>query len=65
MPKALKEKIAADFKEAAADGSIGVRLGATGSVINIGGPDDFAAAIAEQTAAIAATVKAINFKPRT
>ena len=34
MSKALKEKIAADFKEAAADGSIGARLGATGSVIN-------------------------------
>lgn len=64
MSKALKEKIAADFKEAAADGSIGARLGATGSVINVGGPDDFAAAIAEQSAAIAATVKAINFKPR-
>ncbi len=64
MSKALKEKIAADFKEAAADGSIGARLGATGSVINVGGPDDFAAAIKEQSAAIAATVKAINFKPR-
>jgi tripartite-type tricarboxylate transporter receptor subunit TctC len=64
MSKELKEKIAADFKEAAADGSIAQRLAATGSVINIGGPDEFAAAIKEQSAAIAATVKAIDFKPR-
>jgi tripartite-type tricarboxylate transporter receptor subunit TctC len=64
MSKELKEKIAADFKEAAADGSIAKRLAATGSVINIGGPDNFAAAIAEQRATIAATVKAINFQPR-
>jgi len=63
-PRALKEKIAADFKEAAADGSIAARLAATGSVINVGGPDEFSAAIEEQRAAIAATVKAINFKPK-
>ncbi len=64
MPKELKEHIAADFKEAAADGSIASRLAATGSVINVGGPDEFSAAIEEQRAAIAATVKAINFKPK-
>ncbi len=64
MPKPLKEKIAADFKEAAADGTIAARMAASGSVINIGGPDEFAAAIAEQRAAVAATAKSINFKPR-
>jgi tripartite-type tricarboxylate transporter receptor subunit TctC len=64
MSKELKERIAADFKEAAADGSIASRLAATGSVINVGGPDEFSAAIEEQRAAIAATVKAINFKPK-
>src|SRR5215510_8785250 len=64
MSKEHKERIAADFKEAAADGSIGARLAATGSVMNVGGPDEFAAAIEEQRATIAATVKAINFKPR-
>jgi tripartite-type tricarboxylate transporter receptor subunit TctC len=63
-PQALKEKIAADFKEAAADGTIAARLAATGQVINVGGPDEFAAAIEEQRSAIAATVKAINFKPK-
>jgi tripartite-type tricarboxylate transporter receptor subunit TctC len=64
MSKELRQKIAADFKEAAADGSIAARMAATGSVINVGGPDEFAAAIEEQRATIAATVKAINFKPR-
>jgi tripartite-type tricarboxylate transporter receptor subunit TctC len=64
MSKELRERIAADFKEAAADGSIAARLAATGSVINVGGPDEFSAAIEEQRATIAATVKAINFKPR-
>jgi tripartite-type tricarboxylate transporter receptor subunit TctC len=62
MSKAFKESIAADFKAAAADGT--ARLAATGQVINIGGPDELAAAIAEQRATIAATVKAINFKPK-
>ena len=64
MSKDLKERIAADFKAAAADGSIASRLAATGSVINVGGPDEFSAAIEEQRATIAATVKAINFKPK-
>ncbi len=64
MPDALKDKIAADFKAAAADGSIADRLKATGQVINVGGPKEFAAAIAEQSANIAAVVKAINFKPK-
>jgi tripartite-type tricarboxylate transporter receptor subunit TctC len=63
-PAALKERIAADFKAAAADGSIASRLAATGQVINVGGPQDFAAAIEEQRATVAATVKAINFKPK-
>jgi tripartite-type tricarboxylate transporter receptor subunit TctC len=63
-PKELKEKIAADFRAVAADGSIASRLAATGQVINVGGPDEFAAAIEEQRAAVAATAKAINFKPK-
>jgi len=63
-PKEVKERIAADFKAAAMDGSIAQKLAATGQVINVGGPDEFAAAIEEQRAAIAATVKAISFKPK-
>jgi tripartite-type tricarboxylate transporter receptor subunit TctC len=60
----LKEKIAADVMAVAADGVIAERLKATGQVINIGGPKQFADAIDAQRAKIAATVKAINFKPK-
>ena len=63
-PAALKEKIAADFRTAAADGAIADRLKATGQVINVGGPQEFTAAIAEQQSNVAATVKAIDFKPK-
>jgi tripartite-type tricarboxylate transporter receptor subunit TctC len=64
LPNELKEKIAADFRAVAADGTIAERLKATGQIINIGGPKEFAEAIAEQRAKVAATVKAIDFKPR-
>lgn len=64
MPDALKDKIAADFRDAAADGSIGERLKATGQVISVGGPKEFAASIEEQRANIAKIVKAIDFKPK-
>jgi tripartite-type tricarboxylate transporter receptor subunit TctC len=64
MPDALKEKIAADFKAVAEDGTIGERLKSTGQVINVGGPKEFAAAIDEQRSNIAAVVKAIDFKPK-
>jgi tripartite-type tricarboxylate transporter receptor subunit TctC len=64
MPEALKEKIAADFAAAAADGSIGERLKNTGQVINVGRPKEFAAAIEEQRANIARVAQAINFKPK-
>ena len=60
----LKEKIAADFRAVAADGSIADRLKATGQVINVGGPKEFGDAINEQRAKVAATVKAIDFKPK-
>jgi tripartite-type tricarboxylate transporter receptor subunit TctC len=64
MPEALKEKIAADFRDAASDGSIGERLKATGQVINVGGAKEFAEAIEEQRSNVAAVVKAIDFKPK-
>ncbi len=64
IPNELKEKIAADIKSVAADGAIGERLKATGQVINVGGPKDFADSIEEQRAKVAATVKAIDFKPK-
>jgi tripartite-type tricarboxylate transporter receptor subunit TctC len=63
LPAALKDKIAADFRAAAADGAIADRLKATGQVINVGGPKEFAESIEEQRKNVEATVKAINFKP--
>ncbi len=64
MSSELKEKIAAGVRDVAADGSIGNRLEATGQIINIGGPKEFANSIAEQSANVAAVVKAIDYKPK-
>jgi tripartite-type tricarboxylate transporter receptor subunit TctC len=63
IPDALKNKIAADFRAAAQDGAIADRLKATGQVINVGGPKEFAGSIEEQRSNVASIVKAINFKP--
>jgi tripartite-type tricarboxylate transporter receptor subunit TctC len=64
MSDELKEKIAADFRAVAADGSITERLKATGQAINIGGPKEFAESIDEQRRIVAATAKAIDYKPK-
>ena len=64
MSAALKDKITADFHAAAGDGSIADRLKATGQVINVGGSKEFAEAIAEQSANVAAVAKAIGFQPK-
>jgi tripartite-type tricarboxylate transporter receptor subunit TctC len=60
----LKEKIAADVKAVSADPAVAERLKSTGQVVNYGGPAEFADAIAAQRANIAATAKAIDFKPK-
>ena len=64
MPEQLKEKIAAAVRDAAADGSIAGRLEATGQLVQIGGPKEFAGSIAEQSANVATVVKAIDLKPK-
>ena len=64
MSEQLKEKIGADVRDVTADGSIGDRLEATGQILNVGGPKEFASSIAEQSANVAAVVKAIDFKPK-
>jgi tripartite-type tricarboxylate transporter receptor subunit TctC len=64
MAEQLKEKIAADVREVTADGKISERLESTGQIVNIGGPKEFASSIAEQSANVAAVVKAIDFKPK-
>jgi tripartite-type tricarboxylate transporter receptor subunit TctC len=64
MSEELKERIAADFKAAAADGTIADRLKSTAQTINVGGPKEFAESIDEQRKNVSAVVKAINFKPK-
>jgi tripartite-type tricarboxylate transporter receptor subunit TctC len=64
MSAELKDKITADFKAAADDGSIAERLKNTGQVINVGGAKEFAEAIEEQRANVAAVAKAIGHKPK-
>jgi tripartite-type tricarboxylate transporter receptor subunit TctC len=61
----LKEKIAADFKAVSiAEPMIAERLAATGQVMNVGGPQEFAESIKEQHDNVAAVAKAIDFKPK-
>ena len=64
MSNALRERIAADIGAVvAADPTIGQRLSATGQIPNVGGPTEFAAAIEEQRAQIAAIAKELGIKP--
>ena len=64
MSNELKEKIAADFRAVTEDGTIAERLKSTGQAINVAGPKEFAEAIEEQRTNIAATAKAIDYKPK-
>jgi tripartite-type tricarboxylate transporter receptor subunit TctC len=56
----IRNKIAADVKEASADPIIGDRLNLTGQVMNIGNPAEFAASIDEQKAQAAAVAKILG-----
>jgi tripartite-type tricarboxylate transporter receptor subunit TctC len=61
MPSALRERIAADVRAASADPIIIDRLNATGQLLNVGGPAEFAAAIDAQRAQLAAIAKELGF----
>jgi tripartite-type tricarboxylate transporter receptor subunit TctC len=62
-PLELRERIADDVRAvAAADPAIATRLAATGQVVLIRGPAEFAAAIAELRAKLAATAKVLGIK---
>jgi tripartite-type tricarboxylate transporter receptor subunit TctC len=64
MPKELRKRIAADIREVvAADPLIGDRLAATGQLLNVGGPAEFAQATEEQREKIAAIAKELGIKP--
>src|ERR1039457_5165398 len=54
MPLAVRDRIAADIRTIAAEPDVVARLSATGQVVNPGSPAEFAAALADQRAAVAA-----------
>jgi tripartite-type tricarboxylate transporter receptor subunit TctC len=63
MSKELRERIASDVRAVvAADPTIEARLTATGQVLNLGGPAEFAAATEEQRAKLAAVAKDLGIK---
>jgi tripartite-type tricarboxylate transporter receptor subunit TctC len=57
-----RERIAADVR-AVTDATIEQRLIATGQIVNLGSPMEFAAAIADQRARLAAIAKDLGIKP--
>ncbi len=65
IPTDLKERISADIRAVGADPDIGAKLIAGGSTVTTGTPAEFAAAIAEQRAKVAAFAALIGpaFKP--
>jgi tripartite-type tricarboxylate transporter receptor subunit TctC len=63
MPPALRERIAADFRDVAAnDPVISKRLADTGQIMTLRGPADFAANIREQNDQLAAIAKTLGLK---
>jgi tripartite-type tricarboxylate transporter receptor subunit TctC len=63
VPVAVRERIAADIREIAADPTVVARLSSTGQVINPGTPAEFAAALADQRATVAEIGKILDVKP--
>jgi len=64
MPAELRERIAADVRAVAADTTIVTRLTATGQVVNPGTPAEFASAIDQQRAQVAAVAKTLGITPK-
>ena len=62
MPLELRERIAQDVR-AVTDASVELRLIATGQIVNIGGPSEFAAATDQQRARLAQVAKDLGIKP--
>jgi tripartite-type tricarboxylate transporter receptor subunit TctC len=63
MAPALRERIAADLRTAAADPEIAARLTATGQVVSPGSGAEFAASIEAQRNAVATFAKTLGSKP--
>jgi tripartite-type tricarboxylate transporter receptor subunit TctC len=62
MPRELRDRITADIR-AVADDTIKQRLAATGQLVNVGGPDDFAKSIEEQRSQVAKFAEQLGIKP--
>jgi tripartite-type tricarboxylate transporter receptor subunit TctC len=62
MPDAMRESIAADFRAVSADPIIPKRLGDIGTLMNIRGPAEFAAAVQAQRDKLAAIAKVLGLK---
>ena len=60
MPADIKERIAADARAVAADPAVVERVASIGSVLRVGTPAEFAAAIEEQRAKIVAIARTIK-----
>jgi tripartite-type tricarboxylate transporter receptor subunit TctC len=63
MPAELRERIAADVREIAADPTVGQHLAKIGSILRASTPAEFAADIEESRARFAAIAKMIGAKP--
>jgi tripartite-type tricarboxylate transporter receptor subunit TctC len=61
MPADLRERVAADLASVL-DPTIRERLEATGQIVNLRGPTEFAAAIADQRAKLAAIAEVLGIK---
>jgi len=62
MPRPLREKIAADVREAVMEQAVVQRLGTMGVIANAGGPEEFAISIREQRDRLATAAKALGLK---
>jgi tripartite-type tricarboxylate transporter receptor subunit TctC len=60
MPADLKERIAGDVRAVANDGIVADRVANMGSALRVGSPAEFAAAIEEQRAKVAAIARWIK-----
>ena len=63
MPLDLRERIAADVREAAADPVIDERLTATGQLKMLGGPEEFLKSINDQRGLVAAAAERLGIAP--
>ena len=64
MPQAVRDRIAADIKEAVADPTVASRLTATGQLINPGTAAEFAASLEAQRKTLAAIANKLGVKPQ-